>query len=152
MKTPLPGPHDNDDRLRLTLAVTLSLLILFAFTNFFAPPAAPEQVKTEKSAPSPVPDIRPAAEVLAQTERIPVRGSRVTGSISLKGGRLDDLRLNEHFETIEKKDKVVLLAPSGTAESFYAESGFVAGGNLRDFVVLHQKLGLRALAGTGLAE
>jgi YidC/Oxa1 family membrane protein insertase len=50
----------------------------------------------------------------------------LTGSISLKGGRIDDLRLLKFRETVEPNSPaIVLLSPSGSPEPFYAEFGWV---------------------------
>ncbi|MGI8525448.1 MAG: membrane protein insertase YidC, partial [Pseudolabrys sp.] len=51
----------------------------------------------------------------------------LTGSISLKGGRIDDLRLLKFRETVDPgSPAIVLLSPSGSPEPFYAEFGWVA--------------------------
>src|SRR3979490_1761295 len=52
---------------------------------------------------------------------------RVTGSISLKGARIDDLALVQFRESVDPKSPaIVLFSPSGTAEPYYAEFGWVA--------------------------
>ena len=51
----------------------------------------------------------------------------VAGSIALKGARIDDLSLIKYRETVDPKSPpIVLLAPSGSPEPFYAEFGWVA--------------------------
>ena len=53
---------------------------------------------------------------------------RVKGSISLGGGRIDDLALKDYRETVEPDSpNIVLLSPSGAPQPFYAEYGWVAG-------------------------
>ena len=52
---------------------------------------------------------------------------RLAGSISLKGGRIDDLALLQFRETVDPKSPpIILYSPSGTAEPYYAEFGWVA--------------------------
>ena len=65
------------------------------------------------------------AAALATSPRIPVATASLQGSISLKGGRIDDLALLKFRETVDPKSPpVVLLSPSGSAEPFYAEFGW----------------------------
>ena len=49
------------------------------------------------------------------------------GSIDLKGGRIDDLSLEQYRETIDPTSPaIVLFSPSGAPDAFYAEFGWVA--------------------------
>ncbi|MFZ5932249.1 MAG: membrane protein insertase YidC [Pseudomonadota bacterium] len=67
------------------------------------------------------------AEMLARTPRIRIDNGQMHGSISLQGGRLDDLTLATYRETISKDSaEIILLSPAGTPEPYYAEYGFVA--------------------------
>ena len=51
----------------------------------------------------------------------------MTGSISLKGARIDDLSLVQFRETVDPASPaIVLYSPSGTANPYYAEFGWVA--------------------------
>lgn len=64
---------------------------------------------------------------IAATPRIKIDTPRVTGSIALKGARIDDLALVQFRETVDPKSPaIVLFSPSGTAEPYYAEFGWVA--------------------------
>jgi YidC/Oxa1 family membrane protein insertase len=66
--------------------------------------------------------------VIAGTKRLAISTPTVTGSISLKGGRVDDLSLVKYRETVDPKSRaIILLSPSGSPEPFYAEFGWVAG-------------------------
>ena len=48
-----------------------------------------------------------------------------SGSIALKGARIDDLSLNKYHETVDKTSPpIVLLSPSGSPDPFYAEFGW----------------------------
>jgi YidC/Oxa1 family membrane protein insertase len=65
-------------------------------------------------------------EAIAATPRIKIDTPRVTGSISLKGARIDDLSLVQFRETVDPTSPaIVLYSPSGTAEPYYAEFGWV---------------------------
>ena len=51
---------------------------------------------------------------------------RSSGSINLKGGRIDDLRLKGYRETVAKDSPtVILLSPSGGPDGYFAEFGWV---------------------------
>jgi YidC/Oxa1 family membrane protein insertase len=63
---------------------------------------------------------------IASTPRVKIDTPRVAGSISLKGGRIDDLALVQFRETVDPNSPaIVLFSPSGTAEPYYAEFGWV---------------------------
>src|SRR6476660_6206342 len=64
---------------------------------------------------------------IASTPRVKIDTPRVSGSISLKGARIDDLSLVQFRETVDPSSPpIVLYSPSGTAEPYYAEFGWVA--------------------------
>ena len=66
------------------------------------------------------------AAAIASTPRVKIDTPRVSGSISLKGARIDDLSLVQFRETVDPSSPpIVLYSPSGTAEPYYAEFGWV---------------------------
>jgi YidC/Oxa1 family membrane protein insertase len=63
--------------------------------------------------------------VIASAPRVPIETPRITGSISLKGGRIDDVSLAQYHETIDPHSPaIVLLSPSDSPQPFYAEFGW----------------------------
>ncbi|MFN0265233.1 membrane protein insertase YidC [Tepidamorphus sp. 3E244] len=84
----------------------------------------------ETGAPA-VPQATPAAPAnretaVAATPRIPIETPEIEGSISLRGGRIDDVVLRQYRETVDPgSDQIVLLSPSGGPSPYYAEFGFV---------------------------
>ena len=63
---------------------------------------------------------------IAASPRIKIDTPRLSGSISLKGARIDDLSLVQFRETVDPTSPaIVLFSPSGTAEPYYAEFGWV---------------------------
>ena len=63
---------------------------------------------------------------IAATPRVKIDTPRLSGSISLKGARIDDLSLVQFRETVDPASPaIVLYSPSGTAEPYYAEFGWV---------------------------
>jgi YidC/Oxa1 family membrane protein insertase len=64
---------------------------------------------------------------ISATPRIKIETPRVSGSISLKGARIDDLALTQFRTTVDPKSPaIVLFSPSGSATPYYAEFGWVA--------------------------
>ena len=87
-----------------------------------APGAAP-QAPTQPGAAAAQPMTRDAA--LATSPRVHIETPSLSGSIALKGGRIDDLSLVKYRETVEQNSPpIVLLAPSGSPNPFYAEFGW----------------------------
>ena len=88
-----------------------------------AAPQAPAQSCTSTSL-----EPRSRAAALALTRRIPIETPRIKGSISLTGGRIDDVSLAKYHETVDPNSPlIVLLSPDGSPEPFYAEFGWVGG-------------------------
>jgi YidC/Oxa1 family membrane protein insertase len=68
--------------------------------------------------------------VLAKSPRIRIEAKRLHGSIRLAGGQIDDLTLADyHREPDPKTPEITLLSPSGSAKPYYAQFGWVSGGN-----------------------
>ncbi|MFG1398240.1 membrane protein insertase YidC [Roseixanthobacter pseudopolyaromaticivorans] len=66
-------------------------------------------------------------QALALSPRVAIDTPRVKGSISLKGGRADDISLAEYHETVDPSSPIiVLLSPSGAPNPFYAEFGWTS--------------------------
>src|ERR1700687_2259035 len=64
---------------------------------------------------------------IASGPRVKIDTPRLSGSISLKGARIDDLALVQFRETVDPSSPAILLySPSGTASPYYAEFGWVA--------------------------
>ena len=70
--------------------------------------------------------IRTREEIIATTSRITLNNSEMSGSISLKGGRMDDVTLKNYYETLDKRRRVALFAPSGSKDAEFAEFGWLS--------------------------
>ncbi len=67
--------------------------------------------------------------VLAKSPRITIDGDRVHGSLSLIGGRIDDLTLSDYHEELDKSSPpIALLKPSGTVGAYFTDYGWVGNG------------------------
>jgi YidC/Oxa1 family membrane protein insertase len=90
-----------------------------------SPSPAANAPAVNQPASSAAPVSREAA--IAATPRVQIDTPRVSGSISLKGARIDDLSLVQFHETVDPASPpIVLYSPSGTDNPYYAEFGWVA--------------------------
>ncbi len=130
----------------LISAILLSAAILFGWNYFFpqqkAPPPQPAQQTTQSAQPAAgtaaptassttapqaqvVAELKPRAEVLAQSPRVTIDTPSILGSISLKGGRIDDVELKKYREGVDPKSPIItLFSPKGTAGGYQAEFGW----------------------------
>ena len=61
-------------------------------------------------------------------DSVPITTERLSGSINLRGGRIDDLRLNDFHETVDPTSPtIVLLSPASAPNGYFAEFGWIAG-------------------------
>ena len=138
--------HDQNN---VFYAIALSLVILITWQYFFATsflgkPAAPKTSQpavtmsgagtgTPAAATAGVQRPQPLSreQALARSQRIAIDTPRLRGSIALTGGRIDDLSLVQYRETTDPKSPAIaLLSPSGSAQPFYAEFGWVDGSGM----------------------
>jgi YidC/Oxa1 family membrane protein insertase len=92
-----------------------------------APGAAPRA--PEQSGATPPATQKSRQAVIASSERVPIDTPRIKGSISLKGGRIDDVSLAQYRETVDPSSPaIVLLSPSESPQPFYGEFGWVGQG------------------------
>ena len=107
-------------------------------------PGVPAAPGISQPAPLPgqsiVPAGSPAAaaardKVLRSVKRVRIESSRLSGSISLTGARIDDLTLKDYRETIEPgSDFIKLLNPIGTGSAYYATFGWAAANGAKNLV------------------
>jgi YidC/Oxa1 family membrane protein insertase len=141
-----------NDQKNTLLAIVLSALVLIGWQVFFGMPqlekqkqAQQQQQQTQQppgvqppagtpqpAGPTPQMPGQPAAApvqtreaALAASPRLRIETPSLSGSISLKGGRIDDLSLVKYRETVDPTSPaVVLLSPSGSPSPFYVEYGW----------------------------
>ena len=135
----------DDQNKNLILAMVLSTLVLVIWMVLFAPPPSTEAEQmagTETSdvtnvpAPATTADTatgNPEESIAATPEaaRVAIDTPSLNGSISLAGGRIDQLSLVNYDVSLEDgSDEVTLLAPVGSERPYYAVFGWVPGGEL----------------------
>ena len=90
-------------------------------------PGTPQTAAAAAAAAAAAPGFKSVAELVADRARVSITSPSVTGSLSLKGARIDDLILNGYNETLdENSSKIRILSPRGTNNAYYAEHGWVA--------------------------
>jgi len=133
----------NSDNNNLLLAVVLSMAVLFVWQIFFPPPKpvpAPGQEVSQNVAGEPgaagAPGVAGApgaaagglpGGVAAETSpRVVIKTPAISGSIALKGARIDDVQLVDfHVEPDPKSPKIKLLQPSTSQHPYFAEFGWL---------------------------
>src|SRR6202012_345872 len=90
------------------------------------PPSANAPAANQPASTAPAVDRDTA---IASAPRIKIDTARVSGSISLKGARIDDLSLVQFRDTVDPlSPAIVLFSPSGTENPYYAEFGLTPAG------------------------
>jgi YidC/Oxa1 family membrane protein insertase len=131
------------DQKNTIIAIVLSAIVLIAWQVFFGLPAMEKQKQqTQQPAPTQTPAQTPAPATpaqapaqgatsmtreaaLATSPRLAITTPSISGSVALKGGRLDDVLLVKYHETVDPHSPpIVLLSPSGSPAAFYSEFGW----------------------------
>jgi len=130
----------EDQNKNLILALVLSTLVIIVWTFLFPPEVqAPATLEaTQEQMDTTVPTADPVtggiaaptdaeAAAVADAPRVNVQTPELSGTISLLGGRIDDLKLTQYNETIDDTSpEVTLLSPSGTPDAYFASFGWAA--------------------------
>ncbi len=145
---------DENSR-NLMLAIGLSVLVLLVWQEFYVNPRVEQQqdaIKIEQqrqavesgeqqatgtdtiptadsnAAPDSAGDAATKSEneVLAESPRVEIKSEALTGSINLKGARIDELKLNRYHEKLDKSSPLIeLLRPGGSKDAYFAEFGYL---------------------------
>ncbi len=140
-----------NDQKNMILAIALSVAILFGFQYFFPPAEVPQEQPQAAQEVTPQPPagqasngsvvpqipggavdaatkvIQARSEKLDAAARITIDSPRLKGSISVQGGRIDDLILSDYREEQDEDSKnITLLNPKGLNNAYYAEFGWSA--------------------------
>lgn len=138
----------DDQNKNLLVATALSFAVILVWFVLFPPPeptvnpdaAVPNATEGATPTIAATPDAAPGSTgvttqasptVVEDAPRVPIETDRVVGSISLVGGRIDDLSLkNYRVSLAEDADVVHLLNPVGSERPYYALFGWAPGGGL----------------------
>ncbi|WP_299734759.1 membrane protein insertase YidC [uncultured Roseobacter sp.] len=139
----------DDQNKNLILATALSFLVILVWFVLFPPPepdvplegipatqssTADSTASVPSAAPSPTaqetltPETSNGNEAISDAPRVPLTTDRLTGSVSLLGGRIDDLSLRDYRVSQDAEAEIVtMLAPVGSADAYYALYGWAPG-------------------------
>jgi YidC/Oxa1 family membrane protein insertase len=138
----------DDQNKNLILATALSFIVILVWFILFPPPeptqldpnapvaesgvalpTAPAATGTAAQSTSDAPESDTSA--LATAPRIAIETDRVKGTLSLLGGRIDELALKDYRTTLDEGAPIVdLLAPTGSSSPYYALYGWATGAGL----------------------
>ena len=141
----------DEQNKNLILATALSFVVILIWFVFFPPPE-PEtpidgtvqttgEVPADAAVPAaPATGADPAvialapqtrAEALQAAPRIQIETPQITGSVSLLGGRIDDLQLKGYRTSTDADAPIVtMLSPQGSLDAYYALQGWAAGSGI----------------------
>ena len=138
----------DDQNKNLILATVLSCVVLVVWLYIFPPSSQVENFSnndagTENTLNSgsnldsvSTPTIEISKEesrelALEKSERITIETKRLSGSISLNGGRIDDLQLLDYNVRLnDESEKVTLLSPAGAPNAYFTMYGWAPAGSL----------------------
>jgi len=127
----------------MLIAVALSLLFVAGWDYFIAFPSldkqrqnVAEQQRIAKlqnptgapgaAAPRPVTKL-PREAAIGASARVAIDTRSISGSIALKGARLDDVSLKLYHETVDDRSPIiVLLSPEEAPAPYFADAGFLS--------------------------
>ncbi|MGV6840135.1 MAG: membrane protein insertase YidC [Planktomarina sp.] len=126
---------DQNKNLLLATVLSVAVIVIWFIISPPEPPQSAEDPQTASesmSAPLAAGGVElattpmtAAEEALAQAPRIAIETDRVEGSLSLLGGRIDELRLKD-YRTVNTPDApiVTLLNPEGKSGAYYSIHGW----------------------------
>ncbi|MCL4143642.1 UNVERIFIED_CONTAM: hypothetical protein GTU68_040504 [Idotea baltica] len=125
----------DDQNKNLILATALSFIVILVWFVLFPPPEAAttgdQTLGVDAEVPTPTAEVvvapLPPETIIESGLRVDIDSPSLTGSLSLTGGRIDDLSLKNYRETLDSDaDLVRLLSPIGADDPYYALHGWVA--------------------------
>ena len=138
-----------DNQRNLIIAVVLSAILLFgwdfAMRTYFPEDETPANMASREDAPSAradgaidvgngsagidAPQVVDVDTALASADRIIIDAPEILGSINPVSGRVDDIDLKTHRQTVEEDSGPIrLMSPAGTPGQHFAQFGWVGEG------------------------
>ncbi len=133
------------DNKNVFIAIALSMSVLLFWGAFFETPKTSEKNLSQQSSadsqkrvennispsisqPSKVQKIS-REDSLNNVDRVKIENQNIIGSISLKGGLIDDVSFKNYNQNIKNKKKVIFLNPKETENGYFVETGWTSVGN-----------------------
>ena len=133
------------DNKNVFIAIALSMSVLLFWGALFEKPkpkvssSLQEKVQNnnETSNNNITPSINENLEIksvlrkdsIGKVARIKIENDSIIGSISLKGGLIDDVSFKKHKQNLKDKKNVVFLNPQETSNGYFVETGWSSIGN-----------------------
>jgi YidC/Oxa1 family membrane protein insertase len=133
------------DNKNVFIAIALSMSVLLFWGAFFEEPKDIENKTSKKIINKKIEDtndiIAPSIngnakinnisreESINKNGRIKIENNNIIGSISLKGGLIDDVSFKNHKQNIRDDKNIIFLNPQETEDGFFIETGWTSIGN-----------------------
>lgn len=136
-----PNQQTPEDMRNLIIFVLLSLVLWLGYDHFVIKPkteamraaqAQQAKIRVEQgfggvmAAGQEQKKPREEALLTNKVERLTIDGPELMGSISTRGGRLDDILLKNYHKTLAEKVSVPLLSPTNSFHPHYGEVGWIS--------------------------
>jgi len=125
------------DSKNVIAAISLSAAVIILYGLFFTPSheeiKKSKEIKNQITQNSETPKIEinetvskiSRKDAIEENERIAFENENIKGSISLLGGIIDDLQFKKYTNTLNGKDRIVLLNPRKISDGYFVETGWV---------------------------
>ncbi len=127
------------DNKNVFIAIALSMSVLLFWAAFFETPKQSDKSVSQnqvikKNENQITPSVDNSLKVkkisredsIAKSKRIKIENNNIIGSLSLKGGLIDDISFKNHKQNLQNKKNVEFLNPAETKDGFYAETGWTS--------------------------
>jgi YidC/Oxa1 family membrane protein insertase len=128
---------ENDSTRNTIIFVACAIVILVVYQALVLGPAAKKhQIEVQRAAAAakvqqpagvaaPLPGILPAPQVVSAAPTVKIDTPTLSGRISLRGARIDQLYLKQYHTTIDPHSPLVqLLRPEGGAHAWFIQTGW----------------------------
>jgi len=121
-----------DDKRNMIVFFIACLVLFFLYDKFISQPKMEEiRAAQEQAALNPVVESAtltqlPREDALKISSRLTIETDTLSGSINLRGARIDDLSLNNYMTEPEGDQTVKLLNPVGAQHAYYGEFGWIS--------------------------
>jgi YidC/Oxa1 family membrane protein insertase len=134
----------NENTRNMLFAAAISMVFIGLWDYFYAFPEMERQKKTlaeqervaktvklgapeNATAASAKPVVQTREAALLLSPRVSIDTKSISGSIALKGGRIDDVSLKAYRQTVSLTSPIItLLSPEDGPEPYYAELGYLS--------------------------
>ena len=126
------------DNKNVFVAIALSMSVLLFWGAFFETPKKQTSIQNQEKISDEENEITPSInqkiqkkslsrqDALSESDRVLIKNKNVEGSISLKGGILDDLSFFNYKKELNDDQRVVFLNPKEIEDGYFVETGWTS--------------------------